>query len=95
MTVAFGEYKFNCGITGLRKIKKMSMTLLVLVFYACQQCDEIIEAVKTILLDNHRITIREVADHVGMAFCSCEAIFTDVLGMKRAAAKIVPKIAKF
>ena len=36
------------------------------------------------ILDNRRITIREVAD-----------VFTDVLGIKRAAAKIIPKLQNF
>ena len=55
-----------------------------------------IEAVKkVIILDNHRITIREVADDVGISFGSCQAIFTDVLGIKRATAKIVPKLQNF
>ena len=45
-----------------------------------------------IILDNRRITIREIADDVGILFSSCQAIFTDVLGMKRAVAKIVPKL---
>lgn len=57
--------------------------------------DENIEAVKKMILDNRRITIREVADDVGISFGSCQAIFTDVLGMKRAAAKIVPKLLNF
>ena len=38
------------------------------------------------ILNNRRITIKEAA--VGL----CQAIFTDVLGMIRAAAKIVPKL---
>ena len=54
--------------------------------------DENIEAVKKIILDNRRINIREVADVVGISFGSCQAIFMDILGMKRAAAKIVPKL---
>ena len=44
------------------------------------------------ILDNCRITIRDVADDVGISFGSCQAIFTNVLGMKRAAAEIVPKL---
>ena len=32
------------------------------------------------ILDNHRITIRESADNVGITFGSCQAIFVDVLG---------------
>ena len=46
-------------------------------------------------MDNCRITIRDVADDVGISFGSCEAIFTNVLGMKRAAAEIVPKLLSF
>lgn len=57
--------------------------------------DENIDAVKKMILDNRRITIREVADDVGISFGTCQAIFTDVLGMKRAAAKIVPKLLNF
>ena len=47
------------------------------------------------ILHNRRITIREVSDDVGIPFGACQAFFTDVLDMKRAASKIVPKIAKF
>ena len=35
--LARAEYKFNCGITGLRNAKKMSITMLVLVAWARQQ----------------------------------------------------------
>ena len=37
----------------------------------------------------------EIADDIDISFGSCQAIFTDVLGMKRAAAKIVPKLLNF
>ena len=47
------------------------------------------------ILDNHRITIREVADDVGILFDSCQVIFTDVLGMKPKAAKIFLKLLNF
>ena len=40
-------------------------------------------------------TIREVADYVGISVGSCQAIFSDVLGMKHAAARIVPKLLNF
>ena len=30
-------------------------------------------------LDNRRITIREVADDVGISFGSCQAIFTNII----------------
>ena len=44
------------------------------------------------ILDIRRITIKEVADDVGTQFGSCQVILTDVLGMKRVAAKIVSKL---
>ena len=47
------------------------------------------------ILSNRRITIREVVDDVGVSFGLCQAIFTHVLGMKRAAVKIVPKLLNF
>ena len=57
--------------------------------------DENIEVVKKMILCNRRIIIREVADEVGISFGSCQAIFTDVLRIKSAAAKIVPKLRNF
>ena len=54
--------------------------------------DENVEAMKKMILDNRRITIREVADDVGKSFCSRQAIFTEVCGMKREAAKILQKM---
>ena len=57
--------------------------------------DENIEAVKKMILGNRRITIRQVAHDVGISFGSCQAIFTGVLDMKRAAPKIVPKLQNF
>ena len=57
--------------------------------------DENIEAVKKMISDNRGISIRDVADDVGILFGSCQAIFTNILGMKRSAAKIVPKLLNF
>ena len=54
-----------------------------------------IEAVKKMIMDNRRTTIREVANDVDISFGSCQAIFMDVLGMKRAATKIFPKLLNF
>ena len=68
---------------------------------ACPGCpstsitNENIEAVKKIISDNRRITIRKVADDLGISFGSRQRIFTDVLGMKRAATKIVTKLLSF
>ena len=50
--------------------------------------DKNIEAVKKIIFKNRQITIRAVADDVGISFGLCQAIFTVGLGMKCSAAKI-------
>ena len=71
------------------------MKMPVLVARPRPTTDENIEAVKKMILDNHQITIGDVDDDVGIPFGSCQAIFKDVLGMKRAAAKIVPKLLNF
>ena len=47
------------------------------------------------ILDNRRIHFREVADDVGISFGLCQAIFTDVFAMKRAAGKIIQKLLYF
>ena len=63
----------------------MSMIMLVVVAQARPQ------PMKTL----KHWSLREIADDVGILFGSCQAIFPHVLGMKRAAAKIVPKLPKF
>ena len=47
------------------------------------------------MIIQHGITIREVADDVGILFSSCQAFFMDVLDIKRATAKIVLKLLNF
>ena len=72
------------------------MMMLVLVVRACQPTTEnSIKTVKKMILNNRRIAIREVGNYAGIWFGSCKAIFTDVLGMKRAAVKIVSKLLNF
>ena len=48
------------------------------------------------IMNDRRITIREVADDVGISIGLCHAMFfSNVLGMKRVAAKFVPKLLNF
>ena len=54
--------------------------------------NETTEAVKKIVMENRRITIREVSEDVGISVGSCHAIFSDILGLKRVASKFVPKL---
>ena len=46
-------------------------------------------------MNDRRITIREVADDVGISIGSCQEIFSNVLGIKRVAAKFVAKLLNF
>ena len=47
------------------------------------------------VMNDRRITIREVADDVGKSIGSFHEIFSNFLGMKRVAAKCVPKFLHF
>ena len=44
--------------------------------------NENVEKVKEMVMNDRRITIREVADDVGISIGSCHKIFSNVLGMK-------------
>ena len=47
------------------------------------------DKVKEMVMNDRRITIREVVDDVGISIGSCHEIFSNVLGMKRVAAKLL------
>jgi hypothetical protein len=51
-----------------------------------------IHAVRDFILQNRRLTIREIAEDVGISFGSCQAILTEKLKMPRVAAKLVPRV---
>ena len=53
------------------------------------------ETVKKIVMENRRITIREAAEDVGISVGSYHAIFSDILSLKRVAAKFVPELLNF
>ncbi|KAG5335551.1 SETMR methyltransferase, partial [Acromyrmex charruanus] len=57
--------------------------------------DENIDEVKKIVLANRRITVREVVEDLNISIGSCHSIFTNDLGMRRVAAKFVPKLREF
>lgn len=46
-------------------------------------------------MDNRRITVKEIADDVGLSFGSRQTIFANALGTKRASAKIVLQFLNF
>ena len=92
VSLLWAQCKFNCCINGLRKAEKMSMTMLALVARARQQLMKTSKQWRKWFWLIVVVTIREVADDVGISFGSCQAIFTNVLGIKHAAAKLVPKL---
>ena len=53
---------------------------------------EMVEKVRSLVLKDRRITIREICDEVEILIGSCQSILTEELGMKRVAAKFVPRL---
>ncbi|UYV83800.1 hypothetical protein LAZ67_X000166 [Cordylochernes scorpioides] len=54
--------------------------------------DEKINEVEKMILANRQITVREVAEDLNISIGSCHSIFINDLGMRRVAAKFVPKL---
>jgi len=54
--------------------------------------EEMFAKVKTIVRNNRRLTVREVAGDCGISVGSCDAILTDDLHMKYVCAKFVPRL---
>jgi len=52
--------------------------------------DVYIDAVCDLTLQNRRLTIREIAEDVGISFGSCQAILTEKLNVHHIATKFVP-----
>ena len=101
LTRAFGksslsQKKYTSATSASQKAKKLLMMEPVLDVPACQQLMKSFEAVeKKNILENRRITIREVVEDVGKLVGSCLAIFSDVLAMKHVVAKFVAKLVNF
>jgi hypothetical protein len=52
----------------------------------------IIENVRSLILEDRRLTVREIADKVGISTGSAHSILTEDLHMCRVVAKFVPKL---
>jgi len=52
--------------------------------------DDHVERVRAVIHRNRRLTVREVADEVGISIGSCRQILTEKLQMRRVSAKFVP-----
>ncbi|PNF35685.1 hypothetical protein B7P43_G17425 [Cryptotermes secundus] len=53
---------------------------------------DVIDKVHTLIMEDRRLAIREVADEVGISRGSANTILIEDLGMRRVAAKFVPKL---
>jgi len=54
--------------------------------------DNVINQVRTLFMRDRRITVRELADEVGVSIGSVHIILTADLGLRRVSAKFVPKL---
>jgi len=54
--------------------------------------DDHVEKVLTVVCQNRRLTVREVAEEVGTCKSLCHTILTEKLKMRRVAAKFVPRL---
>ncbi|XP_076042215.1 histone-lysine N-methyltransferase SETMAR-like [Oratosquilla oratoria] len=54
--------------------------------------DQVIAKVNAVVMRDRRVTIREIAEEVGISTFSAHSIVTEDLAMKRVAAKFVPKL---
>jgi hypothetical protein len=53
---------------------------------------DIIDKVRTSIIEDHYLTIREISYEVGISRGLTNTILTEDLGMRRVAAKFVPKL---
>lgn len=54
-----------------------------------------VQTIKEKVMENRHLTVRELADDVGISIGSVDAILSDVLGLKRLSAKLIPKSLDF
>ena len=89
------KQEFTSGISVSKvTVKTLKMTN-ALEYPRTSTTDENVEKVKEMVMNDRRITIREVADDVGISIGSSHEIFSNMLGMKLVAAKFVPKLLNF
>ena len=54
--------------------------------------DELIDQVRTLVRQDRRVTVRELAEEVGISIGPVHSILTDDLATRRVSAKFVPKL---
>ena len=91
----WAEYNFNCGITGLRKAEKISMTMLVLVSRARQQPMKTLKHWRKWFWIIVQSLLEMLLIMLAYRLAYDKQFFPNFLDMKRAAKKIVPKFLNF
>jgi len=54
--------------------------------------DELIDQVRTLVMQDHRFTVRELVEEVGISTVSVHSILTNDLATRRVSVKFVPKL---
>ena len=54
--------------------------------------EELINSLRDLINTNRRLTIREIAEELGVSYGTCQTIITEDLGMRRISAKFVPRL---
>ena len=54
--------------------------------------DDHVERVRCVIRGKRRLTVREVADEVGISIGTCHKVFTEKLQLRRVSAKFVPRL---
>jgi len=54
--------------------------------------DDHVNRVRAVISGNSRLTVRELADEIGIGIGSCHEIFTEKCQMRRVSAKFVPRL---
>ena len=54
--------------------------------------DDHVERIRALIRVNRRLTVREVADQVGISIGSCHQVFTEKIQMRRVRAKFAPRL---
>jgi len=85
-TTCFEWFKrFNGGRTSVKDNERPGRP-------STSKTNETVALVREIIRNNRRLTIREVAEDVGISYGWCQEILTKELSMSRIAAKFVPRL---
>jgi hypothetical protein len=92
VTMAWASHKLRSGTTNSKMTARRWRASLVLVGPQQAQMTSSIDQVRTLVIQDRRITVRELAEEGGISTGSVHSILTDNLALRRVSAKFVPKL---